>query len=323
MLPSQPDHYHVASMSAARDPSPIAPPTPDRDGFSLISKIPIVWDIDLTTDHKEFKYMTDITYHHSTNDSVARIAFDRPEKLHAFRPTTIREIQHALHHATDSINIAVIILTSNCDPSQYTPAFCSGGDQTVRHNDGGYQDGTEFGTPKLRVLDLQTQMRKCPKPIIAVVQGYCMGGGHILHMVSDLTIAADNAVFGQTGPRMGSFDAGYGCSQAVHTMGDKRARELWYLCRYYSASDAYQMGFINAFCPVHELDSLTAQWVRRIVMNSGTAIAACKAAINAVTEHGVQQMGSELTRLFYLSKESQEGRDAFLQKRPPNFRSKL
>ena len=314
---------NVASMSAARDASPTAPPTPDRDGFSLISKVPIMWDVRFTSDHADFTYMTDITYHHSSADSVARIAFHRPEKLHAFRPTTIREIQHALQHATDSANIAVVILTSNCDASQYTPAFCAGGDQTVRHNQGGYQDGTEEGAPKLRVLDLQTQMRKCHKPIIAVVQGYCMGGGHILHMVSDLTLAADNAVFGQTGPRMGSFDAGYGCSQAVHTMGDKRARELWYLCRYYSASDAFRMGLINAYCPVDELDGLTAQWVRRIVMNSGTAIAACKAAINAVTEHGTQQMGGELTRLFYLSKESQEGRDAFLQKRPPNFRSKL
>jgi naphthoate synthase len=323
MLPSQLHTNHVASMSAARNPSRIAPPTPHRDGFSLISKVPIVWDVNVTQEKSEFQYMTDITYHHSTRDSVARIAFHRPERLHAFRPTTIREIQHALQDATDTVNVHVIIITSNCDATQYTPAFCAGGDQTVRHNDGGYQDGTEQGTPKLRVLDLQTQMRKCHKPIIAVVQGYCVGGGHILHMVSDLTLAADNAVFGQTGPRMGSFDAGYGCSQAVHTMGDKRARELWYLCRYYSAKEAYQMGFINAHCPVDELDGLTAQWVRRMVMNSGSAIAACKAAINAVTEHGIQQMGGELTRLFYQSKESQEGRDAFLQKRPPNFRSKL
>lgn len=323
MFRSQQRSMNVASMSAARDPSPTAPPTANRDGFSLISKDPIEWDINLTTNHHEFQYMTDITYHHSTADSAARIAFNRPEKLHAFRPTTIREIQHALQHATDSINVAVIIFTSNCNEAQYTPAFCAGGDQTVRHNDGGYQDGTEHGTPKLRVLDLQTQMRKCHKPIIAVVQGYCMGGGHILHMVSDLTLAADNAIFGQTGPRMGSFDAGYGCSQAVYTMGDKRARELWYLCRYYSASDAYRLGLINAYCPIQELDGLTAQWVRRIVMNSGTAIAACKAAINAVTETGIQQMGGELTRLFYLSKESQEGRDAFLEKRPPMFRSKL
>jgi naphthoate synthase len=323
MSPPSENPNMVASMSAARDPSPMAPPTPDRDGFRLISKVPIVWDVNLTNDHAEFQHMTDITYHHSTLDSAARIAFDRPEKLHAFRPTTIREIQMALQHATNCTNVAVIILTSNCDASQYTPAFCAGGDQTVRHDDGGYQDGTEPGAPKLRVLELQTQMRKCHQPIIAVVQGYCMGGGHILHMVADLTIAADNAVFGQTGPRMGSFDAGYGCSQAVHTMGDKRARELWFLCRYYSASQAYQMGLINAFCPVQELDGLTAQWVRRIVMNSGTAIAACKAAINAVTEHGIQQMGGEMTRLFYLTKESQEGRDAFLQKRAPNFRSKL
>jgi naphthoate synthase len=311
------DPSMIASMSAARDPSPIAPPTSDRDGFSLIPKTPIVWDVDWT--HQ----MTDITYHHSTRDFAARIAFNRPEKLHAFLPTTIREIQHALQHASDHPDVAVIVLTSHCDATQYTPAFCAGGDQTVRHDDGGYQDGTETGGPKLRVLALQTQLRQCPKPVVAVVQGYCMGGGHILHMVADLTLAADNAVFGQTGPRMGSFDAGYGCSQAVHILGEKRAKELWLLCRYYSAPEAYRMGLINAYCPLEELDGLTAQWVRRMVMNSGTALAACKAAINAVTEHGLQQMGGELTRLFYLTKESQEGRDAFLEKRPPQFRSKL
>lgn len=313
--------YDVASMSAARNPSKTAPPVTERDGFDLISRDPVVWNVDRTA---AFNF-TDITYHLSTADQAARIAFDRSEKLHAFTPTTIREIQQALEDATDNPRVAVIVLTSNCDSEQYTPAFCAGGDQSVRSDLGGYQDGSEVGGPKLRVLDLQVQMRRCCKPIMAVVQGYCMGGGHILHMLCDLTIAADNAVFGQTGPRMGSFDAGYGCIQASALIGDKRARELWFLCRYYSAQQAVNMGLINACCPVDELDGIAAQWIRRMVMNSGTAIACCKASLNASVDGaaGIAQMGGELTRLFYLSKESQEGRDAFLEKRAPNFRSNL
>jgi naphthoate synthase len=312
--------FDVASMSAARDPSKTAPPLASRDGFDLISKAPVVYDIDLTADNS----FQDITFHKSTADQVARIAFDRPERLHAFRPTTIREIQQALELATDDTDVAVIVLTSNCDPTKYTAAFCAGGDQSVRDNDGGYQDGSE-SYPKLRVLDLQVQMRRCHKPIVAQVRGYCMGGGHILHMLCDLTLAGDDAVFGQTGPRMGSFDAGYGCVQAAHLMGQKRARELWFLCRYYSAADALRMGLVNAVVPVHELDGVTAQWIRRIVMNSGTAIACCKAALNAAQDGaaGIAQMGGEMTRLFYLTKESLEGRDAFLEKRGPRFRSKL
>jgi naphthoate synthase len=287
----------------------------------LVSREPIAYDIALT---QSFGFQ-DITYDVSSRDLCARIAFDRPEKLHAFRPNTIREIQRALEHATDdNERVAVILLTSNMQTDQYTPAFCAGGDQSVRSSDGGYQDGTEMA-PKLRVLDLQIQMRRCPKPIVAVVSGYAIGGGHILHMLCDITIAADNAVFGQSGPRMGSFDAGYGCIHAADLIGQKRARELWFLCRYYSASEALAMGLINACCPSHELDGITAQWVRRMVMNSGTAIACCKASLNAAQDGaaGIAQMGGELTRLFYLSKESQEGRDAFLEKRAPRFRSKL
>lgn len=308
-------------MSAARNPSKTAPPVPSRDGFDLISRQPVIWNVDLTTDFS----FSDITYQISSIDKAARIAFNRPHKLHAFTPTTIREIQNALEDATDRNDVAVIVFSSNCDAEQYTPAFCAGGDQTVRSDEGGYQDGTERGGPKLRVLDLQVQMRRCHKPILAVVQGYCMGGGHILHMMCDLTIAADNAVFGQTGPRMGSFDAGYGCVHAAKIMGDKRARELWFLCRYYSASQALTMGLINACCPISELEGVTAQWIRRMEMNSGTAIACCKASLNAAIDGaaGIAQMGGELTRLFYLSKESQEGRDAFLEKRAPNFRSNL
>lgn len=316
----------VASMSAARNSSKTAPPTKDRDGFSLISKEPIIYDdndnSDSDTSSSPPPYL-DITYHVSTHDMCARIAFHRPEVLHAFRPQTVREIQHALERATDDARVGVILLTSN-HSNDYTAAFCAGGDQRVRDNDGGYQDGTETA-PKLRVLDLQVQMRRCPKPIVAVVRGYAVGGGHILHMMADITLAADDAIFGQTGPRMGSFDAGYGSTHMARLIGQKRAREMWFLCRYYTASEAYAMGLINAWYPAVDLESNVAQWVRRIIMNSPTAIACCKAALNADEDGaaGIAQMGGELTRLFYMSKESQEGRDAFLQKRAPNFRSKL
>jgi naphthoate synthase len=312
----------VASMSAARNPSKTAPPTKHRDGFELISRAPIQWK---TEQHQQQQYtFQDITYQISTEDQCARIAFNRPHVLHAFRPQTIREVQQALEIATEDPRVGVILLASNNDSSEFTPAFCAGGDQTVRSNDGGYQDGSEV-QPKLRVLDLQVQMRRCPKPIVAVVDGYAIGGGHILHMVADLTIASEVAIFGQTGPRMGSFDAGYGSTHMARLIGQKRAREMWFLCKYYSAEEALQMGLINAYYPRAELEGRVAQWVRRMIMNSPTAIACCKAALNADQDGaaGILQMGGELTRLFYMSKESQEGRDAFLEKRAPNFRSKL
>jgi naphthoate synthase len=318
----------VASMSAARKSSKNAPPTKHRDGFDLISQQPIQWTTEASAvprgaANNTAKPFQDITYHISKADACARIAFNRPQILHAFRPQTIREIQVALERATEDPRVGAIILTSNNVP-EYTPAFCAGGDQTVRSNDGGYQDGTEV-QPKLRVLDLQIQMRRCPKPILAVVDGYAIGGGHILHMVADLTIASDRSVFGQTGPRMGSFDAGYGSTHAARLMGQKRARELWFLSKFYDSQEAVTMGLINASYPLEELEGRAAQWVRRMVMNSPTAIACCKAALNADQDGGagIMQMGGELTRLFYKSAESQEGRDAFLEKRAPIFRSKL
>jgi naphthoate synthase len=319
---SSPTSNSLETAAAAIDPASMAAargfqsPSPRRDGFDLIDKTPIVFDQDLS------RAFTDIKYHKSSRDLCARIAIDRPRVLHAFRPTTIREIQVALEDATDDINVAVIILTST-NSVEYTPAFCSGGDQTVRDKQGGYLDNSEK-QPKLRVLDLQIQMRRCSKPIVAVVRGYAIGGGHILHMVADLTLASSNAVFGQSGPRMGSFDAGYGCYMATALMGSKRARELWFLCKYYSAEEALSMGLINAvFENDDELDAGTAQWVRRMVMNSPTALAACKAACNAVHDGaaGLSQMGGELTRMFYKSQEGQEGRQAFLEKRAPQFRS--
>lgn len=310
-------HNDVASMSAARNPSKTAPPTRDRDGFSLISTEPIVYDV---THPRVF---TDITYQISTTEGCARIAFDRPEVLHAFRPQTIREIQQALELAVDDPRVGVIVLGSNISDA-YTPAFCAGGDQRVRANAGGYQDGTEV-QPKLRVLDLQIQMRRCPKPILAVVRGYAIGGGHILHMLADLTLAGEDAIFGQSGPRMGSFDAGYGSTHMARLVGQKRAREIWFLCRYYTAQEAFEMGLINAVYTNEELEGRVAQWIRRMMMNSPTAIACCKAALNADQDGaaGIAQMGGELTRLFYMNEESQEGRNAFLEKRAPRFRSKL
>lgn len=303
-------------MSAARSASKTAPPTKDRDGFEMISRAPIEWE------HDDVVFQ-DITYHVSIKEQCARIAFNRPQLLHAFRPQTIREIQQAVERASEDPRVGVILLASN-NTKDYTPAFCAGGDQTVRSNAGGYQDGTEI-QPKLRVLDLQVQMRRCPKPIIAVVDGYAIGGGHILHMIADITLASENAIFGQTGPRMGSFDAGYGSTHMARLIGQKRAREFWFLCRYYTAKEAFDMGLINAFYPSSDLEGRVAQWVRRIIMNSPTAIACCKAALNADEDGaaGIMQMGGELTRMFYMSKESQEGRDAFLEKRAPNFRSKL
>jgi naphthoate synthase len=326
----------VASMSAARDPSNKIP-TKHRDGFELISTTPISWT-PYYVDTKEQEQSAisaslvvpefqDITFEISVGDCCARIAFNRPHVMHSFRPTTIREIQQALEIATNDPRVGCILLASNNndDDPNFTPAFCAGGDQTVRSNMGGYQDGTEIGGPKLRVLDLQVQMRRCPKPIIAVVDGYAVGGGHILHMVADITLASDRSVFGQTGPRMGSFDAGYGSTHLARLVGQKRAREIWFLSKFYDSPEAYEMGLINAYYPVKELDGRVAQWVRRIVMNSPTALACTKAALNADEDGGagIMQMGGELTRLYYLSKESQEGRDAFLERRAPQFRSKL
>jgi naphthoate synthase len=318
----------VASMAAARDPSSREARV-SRDGFELIPCTPVVYDQDLSDRFQ------DITYHKSSGDLCARIAFDRPNVLHAFRPITIREIQQALEDASDDPKVAVIVLTSNTNSfslskrwpyhsTTYTPSFCAGGDQRVRSSEGGYQDGSERAA-KLRVLDLQVQMRRCPKPILTTIRGYAVGGGHILHMVSDLTLCSENAVLGQTGPRMGSFDAGYGCASAAALMGQKRARELWFLCRYYSAEEAQRMGLVNAVYPDKELEGATARWVRRITHQSPTALAATKASCNAVQDGaaGLSQMGGELTRLFYQSAEAQEGRQAFLEKRAPNFRSSL
>eukprot|EP00591_Stephanopyxis_turris_P004026 CAMPEP_0195508786 /NCGR_PEP_ID=MMETSP0794_2-20130614/1905_1 /TAXON_ID=515487 /ORGANISM="Stephanopyxis turris, Strain CCMP 815" /LENGTH=324 /DNA_ID=CAMNT_0040635839 /DNA_START=15 /DNA_END=989 /DNA_ORIENTATION=+ len=310
------DTFNVASMSAARDPSRTAKPTKCRDGFHLIPETPIRYELDLTAQHN----FQDITYKISTSDHCARLAFNRPHKLHAFRPTTINELRRALELAQDDTRVDVIIFTSELIEER-TPSFCAGGDQTVRSSQGGYDDGTEE-VPRLRVLDLQIQMRRCPKPIIAVVRGFAVGGGHILHMCCDITLAGKDAVFGQTGPRMGSFDAGYGSVHMARLVGQKKAREMWFTCKFYSAEEAESMGLINAVYDVDKLEGEVGRWVRRIAMNSPTAIACTKAALNADADGsaGLALMGGHMTRLFYMSEEGKEGREAYLQGRPPEFR---
>ena len=246
-------------------------------------------------------------------EGIAKVTINRPEVHNAFRPTTLFELAAAFDDARDDPEVGVIILTGAGDK-----AFCSGGDQKIR-GDAGYVDPK--GTPRLNVLDLQIQMRRTPKPFIAMVAGYAIGGGHILHLVCDLTIAADNAVFGQTGPKVGSFDAGYGSSLLARMVGDKRAREIWYLCRQYSADEAYEMGMVNKVVPLAQLETETVEWSREILSKSPIAIRFIKAAINAAADGaaGQQQLAGDATMLFYMSEEGQEGRDAFNEKRPPDF----
>lgn len=253
----------------------------------------------------------DILY--DTADGIAKITINRPEVRNAFRPTTLFELSHAFEKARNDESIGVIILTGAGDK-----AFCSGGDQRIR-GDAGYLDPK--GTPRLNVLDLQIQMRRLPKPIIAMVAGYAIGGGHILHLVADLTIAADNAVFGQTGPKVGSFDGGYGAGLLARMVGDKRAREIWYLCRQYSADEAHRMGMVNKVVPLARLEEETVTWAREILDKSPLAIRLMKAAINAASDGlaGQQQLAGDATLLFYMSEEAQEGRNAFNEKRKPRF----
>lgn len=253
----------------------------------------------------------DIRY--ETAEGIAKITIDRPQVRNAFRPTTLFELSEALERARNDEAVGVIILTGEGDL-----AFCSGGDQKIR-GDAGYLDPK--GTPRLNVLDLQIQMRRLPKPIIAMVRGYAIGGGHILHLVCDLTIAADNAIFGQTGPKVGSFDGGYGAGLLARMVGDKRAREIWYLCRQYSAEQAYEMGMVNAVVPLAEVEDVTVQWAKEILEKSPLAVRLMKAAINAASDGlaGQQQLAGDATLLFYMSEEAQEGRNAFNEKRKPRF----
>jgi naphthoate synthase len=254
---------------------------------------------------------TDIRYDKA--EGIAKITINRPEVRNAFRPQTVKEMIAALDDARDDAEIGVIILTGEGDK-----AFCSGGDQKVRR-DAGYED--EHGIHRLNVLDFQRQIRTCPKPVVAMVAGYAIGGGHVLHVICDLTIAADNAVFGQTGPRVGSFDAGYGSSYLARIVGQKKAREIWFLCRQYDAQQALDMGLVNTVVPLEQLEAETVQWCREILSNSPMAIRCLKAALNADCDGqaGLQELAGNATMLFYMSEEGQEGRNAFNEKRQPDF----
>ncbi len=260
----------------------------------------------------------DITFK-TSDEGIARIAFNRPEKRNAFRPETILELSEAFRLANEDSSIGVVLLTGEGPAKDGKHAFCSGGDQSVR-GDAGYVGAD--GVPRLNVLQLQRYMRSMPKPIIALVAGYAIGGGHVLHVICDLTLAADNAVFGQTGPKVGSFDAGLGSAYLARMVGQKRGREIWYLCRQYSAAEAYEMGMVNAVVPVDRLEAEGVQWAREILANSPTAIRFIKAAFNADVDGqiGLQELAGHATRLFYMTEEGQEGKRAFLEKRKPEFR---
>jgi naphthoate synthase len=269
--------------------------------------MPIAW--------KRVHEYSDIIYEHDAGgEGIAKITINRPEKRNAFRPETTAQLIDAFSKARDDETIGVILLTGAGDQ-----AFCSGGDQSVR-GQGGYVGGD--GVPRLNVLDLQRLIRVLPKPVIALVAGYAIGGGHVLHVVCDLTIAAENAIFGQTGPKVGSFDGGYGSNLLARMVGDKKAREIWYLCRQYNAEQALQMGLVNTVVPLERLEDEGVQWAREILEKSPMAIRFLKAAINADADGaaGLQQFAGDATLLYYLSEEAQEGKQAFMEKRKPNFR---
>jgi naphthoate synthase len=253
----------------------------------------------------------DIIY--KKGEGIARIAINRPEVHNAFRPQTLFELTRAFYDAREDPRVGVVVLTG-----EGGRAFCSGGDQRVRKDKGYVGDD---GVPRLNVLDLQKQIRSLPKPVIAQVAGYAIGGGHVLHLVCDLTIAADNAVFGQTGPRVGSFDGGFGAAYMASVVGQKKAREIWFLCRQYDAAQALDMGLVNTVVPLADLELETEKWCREILRLSPTALRLLKSAFNAGLDGqaGIQELAGNATLLFYQTEEAQEGRDAFLEKRDPRF----
>lgn len=273
--------------------------------MSIWSSIPNVREFD------------DITY--KKHDGIARIAFNRPEVRNAFRPKTIFEMYAAFADAREDTSIGVVLLTGEGPAKNGKYAFCSGGDQKIRGHAGYVGDD---GVPRLNVLDLQRLIRSMPKPVIALVAGYAIGGGHVLHVICDLSIAAENAVFGQTGPKVGSFDGGFGSSYLARIVGQKKAREIWYLCRQYNAQEALDMGLVNAVVPVEQLEAEGVKWANEILEKSPIAIRCLKSAFNADVDGqaGIQELAGNATLLYYMSEEGKEGKNAYVEKRKPDFR---
>jgi naphthoate synthase len=264
------------------------------------------------------KTYEDILYHKT--DGIAKITINRPHKRNAFRPKTVFELYDAFCDAREDTTTGVVLFTGAGPHTDGKYAFCSGGDQSVR-GQAGYVD--DAGVPRLNVLDLQRLIRSMPKVVIALVAGYAIGGGHVLHLICDLTIAADNAIFGQTGPKVGSFDGGFGASYMARIVGQKKAREIWFLCRQYDAQQALEMGLVNSVVPVDELETEGIKWAEEILEKSPIAIRCLKAAFNADCDGqaGLQELAGNATLLYYMTEEGSEGKQAFLEKRPPNFRS--
>jgi naphthoate synthase len=263
---------------------------------------------------------SDIRYELSDEPTagIAKITIDRPEVRNAFRPQTLFQLRDAFNRAQDDPSVGVIVLTG-----EGPDAFCSGGDQRIRGEDGYIGDDAvaQQGIGRLNVLDLQIQIRRCPKPVVAMIAGYAIGGGHVLHICCDLSIAADNARFGQTGPKVGSFDGGFGSGLLARQIGQKRAKEIWFLCRQYDAQTAYDWGLVNTVVPLERLEEETVQWCREMLALSPLALRMLKASFNAAEDGlaGVQQLAGDATLLFYMSEEAQEGRDAYVEKRAPDF----
>jgi naphthoate synthase len=270
----------------------------------------------MSIDWKPAGEYEDIRY--ETAEGIAKITIDRPEVRNAFRPQTVVEMSNAFERAREDVDVGVIILTG-----EGPDAFCSGGDQRVRGDSGyvGDDDAAKRGVGRFHVTDLHVQIRRLPKPVVAMVAGYAIGGGHVLHVVCDLTIAADNARFGQTGPRVGSFDGGFGAGVLANLVGTKKAKEIWFLCRQYDAQQALEMGLVNAVVPLDRLEEETVQWCREMLALSPFALRLLKASFNATEDGlaGIQQLAHDTNLLFYMSEEAQEGRDAYKQKRKPDF----
>lgn len=268
----------------------------------------------------QVKTFEDIIYEKA--DGIAKITINRPHRRNAFTPDTVMELYEAFSNARDDSSIGVVLLTGAGPHTDGKYAFCSGGDQKIRGDQKGGYVGKD-GVPRLNVLDLQRLIRSMPKVVIALVAGYAIGGGHVLHVICDLTVAADNAIFGQTGPKVGSFDGGFGSSTLARIVGQKKAREIWYLCRQYNAEEALEMGLVNKVVPVEELEAEGVAWGREVLEKSPLAIRCLKSAFNADMDGqaGVQELAGNATLLYYLTEEGNEGKNAFVEKRKPDFKN--